>query len=185
MGRKYRHLFERIIDPNNLKRAYGNAARGKTNSHGYLVFREHFEARIATLHRQLADGTWQSQPYRNFTVYEPKQRSISAPTFSDRVVHHAVVQVIEPIFDATFLPYSFACRNGKGTHAGVKWGAVPASLRHLHPILENRFQVVLPQRGPGRAPRPVRPEDLLRTHPGPTGPHHPGHWAGHPHRRPH
>ncbi len=121
MGRKYRHLFERIIDPNNLKRAYGNAARGKTNSHGYLVFREHFEARIATLHAQLADGTWQSQPYRNFTVYEPKQRSISAPTFSDRVVHHAVVQVIEPIFDATFLPYSFACRNGKGTHAGVKW----------------------------------------------------------------
>lgn len=121
MGRKYRHLFERIIDPNNLKRAYGNAARGKTNSHGYLVFREHYEARIATLHAQLADGTWQSQPYRNFTVYEPKQRSISAPTFSDRVVHHAVVQVIEPIFDATFLPYSFACRNGKGTHAGVKW----------------------------------------------------------------
>lgn len=121
MGRKYKHLFDRIVDPVNIRRAYANAARGKLHSHGYLSFREEAEARLAWLEEHLADGTWAPQPYRQFYVFEPKKRLISAPTFSDRVVHHAVISVIEPIFDATFLPTSFACRTGKGTHAGVAW----------------------------------------------------------------
>lgn len=144
MGRKYKHLFERIIHPDNLRRAYANAARGKTNSHGYLIFREHYEARLASLHRQLREGTWQSSPYREFTVYEPKRRNISAPPFSDRVVHHAVVQVIEPIFDATFLPTSFACRDGKGTHAGVKWVQSQLRSRGYSQYLKTDFRSFFP-----------------------------------------
>lgn len=77
--------------------------------------------RLLSLHQRLSDRTWQPDPLRQFTIYEPKKRQIGAPSFSDRVVHHALHQVIEPIFDATFLPYSFACRSGKGTHAGVAW----------------------------------------------------------------
>ena len=127
MGKRYKHLFERIVDPGNLRKAYANASLGKHMSHGYLAFREEAEARIAWLEERLADGTWTAQSYRQFYVFEPKRRLISAPTFSDRVVHHAVVQVIEPVFDATFLPTSFACRTGKGTHAGVAW--VQAQLR--------------------------------------------------------
>lgn len=127
MGKKHKHLFERIIDPVNIRRAYAKASAGKTQSHGHLAFREEAEARLLWLEQHLANGTWTAHPYRQFYVWEPKRRLISAPTFSDRVVHHAVVQVIEPIFDATFLPTSFACRTGKGTHAGVAW--VQAQLR--------------------------------------------------------
>ena len=121
MGRRYKHLFERIIEPSNIRKAYANASKGKTQSHGYLAFREDYEVRLAQLEQRLADQTWEASPHREFYVFEPKKRLIKAPTFSDRVVHHAVIQVIEPIFDATFLPTSFACRSGKGTHAGVAW----------------------------------------------------------------
>lgn len=121
MGKKYKHLYPLIIDQANLQAAYKSAATGKKNSHGYLVFKEFAQHKLAILHQQLFAKTWEPQPYRNFIIYEPKKRSISAPTFSDRVVHHALISVIEPIFDATFLPYSFACRTGKGTHAGVNY----------------------------------------------------------------
>lgn len=58
--------------------------------------------------------------YHNFTIYEPKPRLISALSFKDRVVQHALHKIIEPIFEKTMLPYSFACRHNKGTHAAVK-----------------------------------------------------------------
>lgn len=121
MGKKYKHIYEKIITLENLQSSYWNAAAGKKNSHGYLVFKEFAQSRIFALHESLKDESWQPDPYRNFIIYEPKKRSIGAPTFSDRVVHHALVSVIEPIFDSTFLPYSFACRKGKGTHAGVNY----------------------------------------------------------------
>lgn len=127
MGKRYKNLFSRITDTDNLRMAYLNASRGKRMSHGYLAFREESEPRLALIEQRLLTGTWTASPYRQFYVFEPKRRLISAPTFADRVVHHAVIQVIEPIFDATFLPTSFACRTGKGTHAGVKW--VQAQLR--------------------------------------------------------
>lgn len=127
MGKRYKNLFCEIIDIDNLRLAYLNASRGKRMSHGYLTFREESEARLALIEQRLMNETWIASPYRQFYVFEPKRRLISAPTFADRVVHHAVIQVIEPIFDATFLPTSFACRTGKGTHAGVKW--VQAQLR--------------------------------------------------------
>lgn len=121
MGRKHKHLFERITDPRNILTAYHQAAKGKRQSYGFLAFREDDIARLELLTRRLQDGTWRASQYRHFYVWEPKRRLISAPTFADRIVHHAVVQIIEPIFDATFLPTSFACRTGKGTHAGVAW----------------------------------------------------------------
>ena len=74
---------------------------------------------MLTLQRSLQDGTYQPGEYRLFTIYERKPRLIAAAPFRDRVVHHAVMQVIEPQLDRTFISDSYACRVGKGVHAAV------------------------------------------------------------------
>lgn len=77
------------------------------------------EAELFELQQDLEDGTWRHGPYRRFTIYERKPRVIAAVPFRDRVVHHALMRVVEPRLDATFHPHSFACRRGKGVHAAV------------------------------------------------------------------
>jgi RNA-directed DNA polymerase len=119
MGKKHKHLYDTITSEQSLQAAYHRAATGKRQSHGYLVFNEYAQVRLIAIRQQLLDESWQPSPLREFTIYEPKPRLIGAPTFADRVVHHALCAVIEPIFDKAFLPYSFACRRGLGTHAGV------------------------------------------------------------------
>ena len=59
-------------------------------------------------------------PYTYFDIHEPKLRRVAAAPFRDRVVHHALVRVLEPIFEKKFIEDSYACRKGKGTHAGVR-----------------------------------------------------------------
>lgn len=144
MGKKHKHLYGEIIREDTLQRAYHRASSGKKSSHGYLVFKEFAQTHIFALHQSLLDESWQPKPYRDFVIYEPKRRSISAPMFSDRIVHHALISVIEPIFDRTFLPYSFACRAGKGTHAGVRF--VQSQLRkHNYPyFLKTDFKAFFP-----------------------------------------
>lgn len=119
MGKKYKNLYSQITSDNSLQKAFIRASTGKRQSHGYLVFNEYAQKNLLTLQERLIDESWKPSPLRKFYVYEPKERLIGAPTFSDRIVHHALCAVIEPIFDKTFLPYSFACRDNKGTHAGV------------------------------------------------------------------
>ena len=63
--------------------------------------------------------TYQFGPYRSFYVTEPKRRLIESACFKDRVVHHAMFNCLEPLFDAQFYEYSFACRTGRGTHAAM------------------------------------------------------------------
>src|SRR3546814_20595124 len=67
----------------------------------------------------MQDGSYRRAAYREFLIYEPKLRTISALDFKDRLVEHAICNVVEPILDATMLPYIFACRTGYGSHRGV------------------------------------------------------------------
>lgn len=127
MGKKYKNLYQEITTIDSLQKAFINASRGKRSSSGFLHFNEYAQVRILDIHQKLKNETWQASPLRTFIIYEPKRREIGAPSFADRVVHHAICSVINPIFDKTFLPYSFACRNNKGTHAGVKY--IQAQLR--------------------------------------------------------
>jgi len=119
MGKRYRNLYPAIADIESLRAGYKRAQEGKRSSNGFLVFQEHAEANLLDIHNRLVDETWEPEPYRRFLIYEPKQRLIGAPSFADRVVHHSLCATIEPIMDKTFLPWTFACRYGKGTHAGV------------------------------------------------------------------
>lgn len=129
MGKRHKHLFERIVAMDNLREAYRLTARGKRGTYAYLEYKEHAEPRLAELHAALSAGTYTPEPPREFMVYEPKARSISALAFADRVAQHALCRVIGPIFDHVLMGRCYACRDGRGTHAGVR--AVQAELRRL------------------------------------------------------
>ncbi|PJE65587.1 hypothetical protein COU91_00890 [Candidatus Saccharibacteria bacterium CG10_big_fil_rev_8_21_14_0_10_47_8] len=79
----------------------------------------HAEKILWRLHRSLQVGSYRHGKYRTFKVYDPKQRDVSAAPFTDRIVHHALVRQIEPLFERIFIFDSYACRHGKGTHAAV------------------------------------------------------------------
>lgn len=97
-------------------------------TYGYLEFKEYAEANLVLVQEELRDGAYTIGPYREFVIYEPKARLISALDFKDRLVQHALCNVVAPIFERGFLPYTFACRKGFGTHSGVRH--VQAVLRH-------------------------------------------------------
>ncbi len=75
--------------------------------------------RLLALQSALQEGTWRPGGYTHFFIQEPKRRCISAALFADRVVHHALCQVIEPRFEQAFIPDSYANRVGKGTHRAL------------------------------------------------------------------
>ena len=103
----------------NLWEAYRKAARGKRGRHAAASFEFQIADRLLDLQADLMDGTYEPGVYHHFTIHEPKHRKISAAPFRDRVVHHALCNVIEPHFEKRFHPNSFANRINKGTHRAV------------------------------------------------------------------
>jgi retron-type reverse transcriptase len=112
-------LFERITAWDNLIAAWREARRGKRNRPEVRAFEYDLEANLVSLHEHLLRGTWQPGKPRRFCVRDPKWREITAPPFPDRIVHHAIVRVVEPLFERRFIYDSYACRKGKGTHQAV------------------------------------------------------------------
>ena len=121
MVKTHKLLIDKITSIENLRSAYEKTARGKKMSFGYLEFKEYAEANILLIQEELMDGAYKIGDYREFTIYEPKPRLISALEFKDRLVQHAFCNVVAPIFEKTLLPYTFACRKDMGTHAGVRF----------------------------------------------------------------
>ncbi len=99
--------------------AYQNAARGKRGRLSAASFEHQLADRLLLLQADLVEGGYTPGAYTHFYIHEPKRRKISAAPFRDRVVHHALCQQIEPIFEARFHPHSYANRVGKGTHRAV------------------------------------------------------------------
>jgi retron-type reverse transcriptase len=117
--KRHGHLWENVISFEALLRAAGQAGKGKRFRPDVAAFHFNLERELWALHEQLSMRTYRPGPYRTFFVCEPKPRQISAAPYRDRVVHHALVNVLEPIFERTFIHDSYACRKGKGTHAAV------------------------------------------------------------------
>jgi RNA-directed DNA polymerase len=120
MGNKYRNIFSQIISPENMALAYKKTMKGKRRTWGYLEFKEYDLINLARITEEIATGEYIPDEAAEFMIYDPKSRLISALPFKDRLVQHALCNVIAPIFDQTLLPYTFACRDGLGTHAGVR-----------------------------------------------------------------
>jgi RNA-directed DNA polymerase len=104
----------------NLLEAGHRAAAGKRTRPDVAAFLMNREGELLQLQRELKAGSYLPGCYRSFTIEDPKPRLISAAPFRDRVVHHALTQVLEPIFERRFSTASFACRVGKGTHAALE-----------------------------------------------------------------
>ena len=115
----HRNLYPLIYAFNNLYLAYVKARRGKRYKPEVLQFSANLERELIALYRELVNYSYRTGEYRRFTIYEPKKREVAALPFRDRVVHHALCNVVEPIFERGFIYDSYACRVGKGTHAAV------------------------------------------------------------------
>lgn len=113
-------LFNKIVAFPNLMLAAKRASKGKRFRPNVAQFTLQLEEELHNLSQELQARTYQPGPYRTFTLREKKPRLISAAPFRDRVVHHALCNVIEPIIDRSFLFDSYACRKGKGTHAAIE-----------------------------------------------------------------
>jgi len=115
----FKNLYPQIIAFENLYHAYRLARRGKRDRAAVADFEFNLESKLLDLQSDLQMQTYRPGEYHNFYIFEPKRRLVSAAPFRDRVVHHALCQVIEPIWERRFIHHSYACRVGKGTHAAL------------------------------------------------------------------
>ena len=118
--RRVGNLWPEIASFSALTRAAHRAALGKRHVLGVALFLERLEPEALLLERELHDGTWRPGRPHTFEVHDPKTRTITAAPFRDRVVHHALIDRLEPIFDRRMIRESFACRRGKGSHAALR-----------------------------------------------------------------
>ncbi len=119
MAKSFDNLFPQLIDFGNLYEAFRKAAKGKRSHAAAARFEMNLADELIRLQQDLAEGTWRPGPYHSFKIRDPKQRLVSAAPFRDRVVHHALCNVTEGIFENTFIADSYANRVGKGTHAAL------------------------------------------------------------------
>jgi len=111
--------FARIVAWDNLLAAYRQAALGKRARASTACFEHRLADHLLELQDELQSRCYRPGPYRHFFIHEGKHRKISAAPFRDRVVHHALCNVIEPAFERRFIFDSYANRLGKGTHRAV------------------------------------------------------------------
>ncbi len=114
------NLYEKVYSFENLHRAYLNARRGKRYRHDVLQFTNKLEENLFKIQEELVHESYCIGHHREFFIYDPKKRLITALPFRDRVVQWAIYQVIEPIFERRFYYHSYACRKGKGAHLAAK-----------------------------------------------------------------
>jgi retron-type reverse transcriptase len=112
-------MYAQIYDWHNLRLAYRLAAKSKRGRGTVAAFEHRLEDNLLALQSELRDQTYQPGRYTSFYIHEPKRRLISAAPFRDRIVHHALCNLIEPLFERTFSGDSYANRVGKGTHRAL------------------------------------------------------------------
>lgn len=112
-------LLESILSWDNLLEAYRKASRHKRGKGSVARFEHQLADHLLQLQRELAKHTYQPGGYVHFMIHDPKLRKISAAPFRDRVVHHALCNQIEPLFERSFIFDSYANRVGKGTHRAI------------------------------------------------------------------
>ncbi len=115
------NLYDKIISLENLQLADERARKGKLKTYGVKVHDRNREANLIALHEQLKNGTYRTSQYSTFTIYEPKERVIfRLPYYPDRIVHHAVMNVLEPIWLSVFTADTYSCIKKRGIHAAAR-----------------------------------------------------------------
>lgn len=115
------NLYEKIISLDNLRLADEKARRGKLRSYGVLLHDKNREANILALHETLKNHTFKNSEYSTFTIYEPKERIIfRLPYYPDRILHHAIMNILEPIWVSVFTKDTYSCIKGRGIHGAMR-----------------------------------------------------------------
>ncbi len=113
------NVYNEIISPKNLFLAWDEFKKGKRKKKDVQKFEWKLEENIFQLYRDLKSKKYKHETYTSFHIQDPKQRHIHKATVRDRVLHHAIFKVVNPIFEPTFISHSFSCRVDKGTHKGI------------------------------------------------------------------
>lgn len=114
------NLYSSICETNNLYLAYEKARKGKAATYGILLFEKNLEANMATIQQELIAEAYKTSEYSVFTVHDPKERTVYRLPFRDRVVHHAIMNILEPIWMKLFISQTYACIKERGIHAVLK-----------------------------------------------------------------
>ncbi len=117
--RRTGNLFEQVVDRENLRLAVSKALRGKRSRYDARQFVANLDENLDWMRLTLVRGDFPLGIYHQFTIFDPKERLITAPCFRERVLHHAVINVCEPVFERWLIVDSFACRRGKGRLAAL------------------------------------------------------------------
>jgi retron-type reverse transcriptase len=113
------HLFDQICEHENLRQAFYSASRGRRNQFKVREFSDRLDLRIKALAEHLSDGSIKLGRFHQFIIRDPKERVITAPDFEERVLHHAIMNILEPILDRWLIHDTYACRREKGREAAV------------------------------------------------------------------
>ena len=111
----FNNIYPEIISLKNLILAWKNARKGKTNKDYIKEFEINLPNHLKLLNNELTLQTYKPQSLKTFILRDPKTRKISKSVFRDRIVHHVLIQIIEPVFDKIFIYDSCANRKEKGT----------------------------------------------------------------------
>jgi len=114
------NLYDQVCNLDNLYLAYNKAKSGKSNSYGVKLFEMNLEANIKQLYAELLTGIYETSEYSIFTITDPKIRLVYRLPFRDRVIHHAIMNILEPIWISVFIQNSYACIKNRGIHGVLK-----------------------------------------------------------------
>ncbi|MBO9671984.1 MAG: reverse transcriptase [Sphingobacteriaceae bacterium] len=119
--KRLNNLYPKIYDISNLELADSLARKGKKKQYGVISHMKNEEMNLFKLQNMLIDKTYKTSNYETFKVYEPKERDVyRLPYWPDRITHHAIMNILEPIFVANFTTDTYSCIKGKGIHAASK-----------------------------------------------------------------
>lgn len=118
--KRFGNLYYRICDIDNLYLAYTKARKGKGNTYGVIQFEKELDDNINALHKELLEGKYVTSEYQTFIIHDPKEREIYRLPFRDRVVHHAIMNILEDIWTPIFISHTYSCIKGRGIHGSMK-----------------------------------------------------------------
>lgn len=119
--KRAKSLFNQIVAYENIRLAWLKARKGKTSKPVVQNFSKNVNSNLEKVQKNLKSKPPVLSSYTQFTIFDPKERTISVVPFVDRVMHHAIMNVLEPIFERQFIFHTYACRKKKGSHKAVEY----------------------------------------------------------------
>ncbi len=130
--KRHGNLWNQLISDENILLAFQRAIKGKSTRKAVIKYSKNIPLVVSSIKELLISKTFHTSKYHHKTIYEPKERLIYIlPFYPDRIVQHALMNILEPIFVSMFIKDSYSCIKGKGTHIG--------SIRTMQFVKRNKY----------------------------------------------